>query len=137
MSADKFGWENQARQQRANRAIQEGRAESVGSRNPAPLTFGKHKGVPLAQVPHDYLKWCLKNLPGLSDIVRSDMQFVIYGPSGKRAKKNKKNRQHQQPSSEYRTGSHYRPSKSTEVPFDYEGGEGKIEAALQPSDIPF
>jgi Putative quorum-sensing-regulated virulence factor len=27
----------------------------------APMPWGKHKGVPIAQVPRDYLVWCLQN----------------------------------------------------------------------------
>jgi exodeoxyribonuclease X len=34
-------------------------AASEGARLPTHMTFGKHKGLPLAEVPKDYVRWLL------------------------------------------------------------------------------
>jgi hypothetical protein len=43
------------------------------------MPFGKHKGVPLDQVPPSYLRWCLANLEDLNPDLRALMEQRV-GP---------------------------------------------------------
>jgi hypothetical protein len=41
------------------------------------LTFGKHKGKPLADIPGDYLRWALDNVGTLSHAERSPIRLIL------------------------------------------------------------
>lgn len=41
------------------------------------MTWGKYRGIPLSQVPGDYLKWCLEALPGMHPDTRSMMEAEL------------------------------------------------------------
>jgi hypothetical protein len=45
------------------------------------LTFGKHKGAPLYDVPIDYLRWCLREMIGTVEfrrIVRDELHERVH-----------------------------------------------------------
>lgn len=37
------------------------------------MTFGKHRGKRIADIPHDYLAWCLQNIENLNPWLRAAM----------------------------------------------------------------
>lgn len=41
------------------------------------LWFGKHKGVPIDQVPRDYIKWCLLNMADLDRDLRFQLKEMV------------------------------------------------------------
>ena len=38
---------------------------------------GKHKGIPLDEIPHDYMRWCLANADAMSDELRIGMEEIL------------------------------------------------------------
>jgi exodeoxyribonuclease X len=44
------------------------------------LWFGKHKGVPIDQVPRDYIKWCLLNMADLDRDLRFQLEEMVKTP---------------------------------------------------------
>lgn len=79
------------------------------------LNFGKHKGAPLAQVPHDYLRWVLREVRLLPDTTRRDIEAVLATRG---------------------TPATPKPQNHTE-PWDYEGPPGAIESRLDLAEIPY
>lgn len=76
------------------------------------MPFGKHKGVPLASVPSDYLRWMLRSID-LYDDLKSDVERVLVTrggdsplvTSGKKSKRRRKRkRTHNRQSSPYSSG---------------------------------
>lgn len=45
-----------------------------------PFPFGKYKNKPIANVPAEYLLWCLQNItnlaPGITNYINSNMQVL-------------------------------------------------------------
>jgi hypothetical protein len=97
-----------------------------------PLTFGKHRGVPLGEVPRDYLEWVLKTV-AISERVEDDIRAVLMGQRQKVS--------NPPPIKRYREPE--RTSKATTprwVPWDDSdepGPEGEIESRLKEEDIPY
>ena len=42
-----------------------------------PMPFGKHKGVPLIQLPTAYIEWCLEKMDNLRPPLRSGLQAAL------------------------------------------------------------
>lgn len=60
-------------------------AEPVSGRmRTARMTFGKHKGKPLDQVPHGYIRWAIENKIG-PNWLRNSMRSELYFRSGRAA----------------------------------------------------
>lgn len=51
-------------------------AYSEQCRVPRVMPFGKHKGVPLAELPKDYVSWALKNLKDMDSYLRGALQAL-------------------------------------------------------------
>jgi hypothetical protein len=47
------------------------------------LTFGKHKGKPIADVPRDYLQWALENVASLSLEQQNAIRLVLAAERGR------------------------------------------------------
>lgn len=41
------------------------------------MPFGKHRGVPIDQVPESYLVWCLDTIEDLSPTLRREIEVVL------------------------------------------------------------
>ncbi len=98
-----------------------------------PLTFGKHRGVPLDDVPHQYLEWVLKTV-SISERVDEDIRGILMGRKPPRTSRPAPIVRYCEPAkTTNETTPRWVPWDDSEEP----GGEGEIESRLTEADIPF
>lgn len=131
--SDKFAWEKMKRRDHGSRAARSGMAFYCGTKAKpkrkrkkskgvkkkvqcqtwnvlTTMPFGKHKGIPVAEVPVGYLQWVVRECKNISPYLRRSINVVVNGGYSRTKVKTKTE-------SKEVTGEHYAPQNNNESPF--------------------